>query len=121
MYQQQEVDFRPMIICDLGPTVNIARHLQRFLRPIYDQAAKTITFFKGADTIDALELYVQRGYLRSDTFFITIRLNDVCTTFPHSYMIETLEHFLNIYLPKRQIQGITIETILELVGLVLRN
>ena len=36
-------------------------------------------------------------------------------------MIETLEHFLNIYLPKRQIQGITIETILELVGLVLRN
>jgi hypothetical protein len=107
--------------CDLGPTINISRHLQRLLQPIYDEAAKKITFFKGADAIYALEFYAQKGYLRSDTLFVTIRINDLCTTFSHNYMIQTLEEFLHIYLPERQIQGITIETILELVGLVLRN
>lgn len=107
--------------CDLSPTINIARHLQRLVQPIYDQAAKSITFFKGTDAIDALELYAQKGYLRSNTVFITIYINDLCTIFPHDYMIQALEYFLNIYLPTRQIQGITIETLLELVRLVLRN
>ena len=107
--------------CDLGPTINIARHIQRILQPIYDEAAKSITFFKGVDAIDAIELYAQRGHLRSDTLFVTLRIHNLCTIFPHEQTIQALEQFLNIYLPEREIQGMSIETIIQLARLVLEN
>jgi len=108
--------------CDLGSTINISRHLQRLLQPIYDQAAKFITFFNGADAIDAIEIYAQKGYLQSNTLFATLHIHDLCTIFPHEQTIQALEKFLHIYLPEEgEIQGITIETIIQLVRLVLEN
>ncbi|CAF3044987.1 unnamed protein product [Rotaria sp. Silwood2] len=58
---------------------------------------------------------------RQTTFFAIFYIDDICTTFSHGQTIQSLERFLNQYVPDRQIQGITIETILELVTFFLQN
>ena len=107
--------------CDLGPTINISRHLQRLLQPIYDQAAQSMTYFKGVDAVDATEFYAQKGYLQPTTLFISLQVHDLYTIFPHEQTMQALEKFLSTYLPQREIQGLTISTILQLVRLVLEN
>src|ERR1700722_8693505 len=97
----------------LDPIMNIARLISRLLQPIYDQAAKSMTFFKGAHAVHVVESYAQTGHLRHNTLFATLHIDDLCTIFPHDQTIQALERFLNIYLPDRQIQGITIEIMIQ--------
>ena len=51
-------------------------------------------------------------------------MNDICTVFPHRETLDALKHFLNTYAlsdEEFQQQGMTIETVMQLVRLVLEN
>ena len=113
--------FRPRLLCTFGPTLSIARYLDRLLQPIYDQMASTTTFHKGADAVHALELYKQKGLLKPTTHFATLHIDHLHTMFPHKETIQALEHFLHDHGFNGHIQGLTINTIVQLVRLILRN
>ena len=99
-------------------------HLAELLWAMLDRVTDCQKFSQGADLIQALELYAQRGLLRSTNLFVTFTMDDVCTVFPHRQTLEALEHFLNTYASfneEFQQEGMTSETILRLVRLVLEN
>ena len=98
----------------MSPTRSISRFLYSLLQPIYGQISQSTTFLEGVDAVDAVELYTKNGFLRSTTLFATFTIDNLSTIFSHQYTLQSLERFLNEYLPDRRIQGVTIETILEL-------
>ena len=63
------IQAQPIMIPCESSFSNIARLLNRLLEPIYDRITFDSTFFKGADTIQALEAYIKQGHLRSATLF----------------------------------------------------
>ena len=104
--------------------MRIADHLAGLLWALFDRVTHCQKFSQGADAVQALELYAQRGLLRSTTSFVTFTMDDVCTAFPHRETLEALKLFLNTYASSNeefQQEGMTIETILRLVRLVLEN
>ncbi len=90
---------------------------------MFDQMTHCQTFSNSDDLVYSLEQYVQQGYLRETTSFITFNINNICTKFSHPEVIDTLEKFLHIYASKfgTVAEGLTNETILQLVRLVLQN
>ena len=71
--------------------------------------------------IDAIKLCAQEFYLRSTTLFASVHIEHLCTVFLQEETIQALERFLNIYLPKRHIYGIIIETVIKFFHLILAN
>ena len=102
-------------------TIHISRFLSRLLQPIYDQVTCSKTFIIGVDAIHAVEEYVKKGLLQPNTLFATLHINDLCTLFPHERAVQALQRFLNEHVLDGQIQGISIQTIMDLVRLILRN
>ncbi|CAF2131128.1 unnamed protein product [Rotaria magnacalcarata] len=119
--RKNEISVQPIMISCESPFINISRLLNRLLEPIYSRMAINTTFFKGADAIKALETYKNEGNLRSLTLFATVHVNNILTIFPHEQAIQVLERFLYDNVPKNQIQGISISTIIQLVRLLLEN
>jgi hypothetical protein len=109
-----------MISCE-SPFINISRLLNRLLEPIYDRIAFDSTFFKRSDAIQALETYTEEGHLRSTTLFTTLHIHNILSIFRHQRAIQILKRFLQNNILEKQIQGISIRTILRLVRSVLNN
>jgi len=109
-----------MISCE-SPIINIARLLNRLLEPIYDRVALKNTFFKGADAIQALETYMKHNHLQSTTLFATLHVNNILTIFPHEQAIQIVEHFLHDNVPTKEIQGMSITTIIQSIRFILAN
>ncbi|CAF4970434.1 unnamed protein product [Rotaria sp. Silwood1] len=109
------------MVCCLGLTIGISRYISRLLQPIYDQATRSTTFFKASNAVHALENYAKEVRLQSNTLFAAIHVNDLCTLIPHEQLTEPLQHFLYDYVPDGQVQGLTVDTIIELVRFVLQN
>ena len=109
-----------MISCE-SPIINIARLLNRLIEPIYDRVAWKNTFLKGADAIQALEIYMKNNRLRSTTSFATLHIKNILTIFPHEQAIEIVERFLYENVPTKEIQGMSITTIIQLIRFVLVN
>ena len=104
--------------------MRMADRLADLLWAMFDRVTHCQKFSQGADLVQALELYAQRGLLLSTTLLVTFTLDDVSTVFPHRETLQALEHFLNTYASSDeefQQQGMTIETILRLTRLVLEN
>ena len=118
---QEGVPFRPFMVGCLGPLMGIARFVSRLLQPIYDEVARSTTFFQASDAVHAVELYADKHLLKPTTLFATFHVNDLCTLLPHEETIEVLERFLKENTSKGHIQGLSIHTIIELVRLVLKN
>lgn len=98
--------------------------LSELLWSMFDRVTHCQKFTQAADVVQALELYAERNLLHPTTLFVTFTIDDICTVFPHRETFEALEHFLHIYAlsdEEFQRQGMTIETILRLVRLVLEN
>jgi hypothetical protein len=111
-----------MMICSSGPTIGIARYISRLLQPMYDQVSLSTTFFKETDAVHALEMYANQGLLLPTTLFATFHINDLCTIVSHEEIMQALERFLNEYYTHAQyIHGITNDTIMKLVHLILQN
>ncbi|CAF1366022.1 unnamed protein product [Adineta ricciae] len=119
--RKSEVPVQPIMVSCQSPFANISRLLNRLIEPIYDQVALHDTFFKGSDAIQALETYKNENYLRSTTLFATLHANNILTVLHHEQAIEILERFLLDNVHSKEIQGISIETIIQLVRLLLDN
>jgi hypothetical protein len=110
------------MVCSLGPTIEIARYISRLLQPIYDQVAFSTTFYKETDAVHAIEMYTNKGLLLPSTLFATLHINDLCSILSHEDMMQALKHFLNEYYKFNEyMQGISIDTIIKLIHIVLQN
>lgn len=109
------------MVCCLGPTVHIAYFIHRLVQPVFDHVAYSTTFFKGSDVVRCIEIYQEKHLLQSNTLFANLHINDLCTTILHKQALEALERFLNEFVPDRQIQSVSIDTLLQLVRCVLEN
>ena len=104
-----------------GLTTKIAHFLTRLLQPIYDHVCHRKTFNTGADALDAIENYAKHGFLRPNTLFATVHINNLCTIFPHEQTIAALQRFLYEFIIDGRVQGITIQSIIDLVRFFLEN
>ena len=109
------------MICCESPIINICRLVNRLLEPIYTRVALNNTFFKGADAVQALRACMGKGHLRSTTLFARLHVKHILTTFSHDQTIQLLERFLNDHVPTKDVQGMSIATIIQLVRVVLAN
>lgn len=125
LHQQESLIFKPIVISVLSPLMPICRYLNRLLTPIYyHQVARLITVQKGADIIPRLEIYQKQGYLQPTTFFVTIHIKDPYVSITHQECIETLQCFLDDFIPiegGHHIQGMKSTAIIELTKLILHN
>jgi hypothetical protein len=118
---QDEISVQPIIISCESPFINISRLLNRLLEPIYAQTPLNTIFFKGSDAIQALQTYKKQGFLRSTTSFAVLHVNNILTLFSHEQAIQILERFLYDNIPSKEIQGISISTMIQLARFLLDN
>ncbi|CAF2830114.1 unnamed protein product [Rotaria sp. Silwood2] len=71
--------------------------------------------------IHTLELYQQSKHLQPTTLFASFNIDELCTMFSHQQAIEALKFVLDYHAFDHFIDGITIDTIIQLVRLVLKN
>ncbi|CAF2890422.1 unnamed protein product [Rotaria sp. Silwood2] len=119
--RKENVPFHPVTNCRHGLTMKISRFLTHLLQPIYDRATHLKTFNTSADVIDAVEEYNKKGFLQSKTLFVNLYIHDLCTIFPYEPTVEALQRFLHKYIIDGRIQGILIQSIIDLVRLFLEN
>jgi hypothetical protein len=82
--------------------------------------ASTTTIIDGVDLLRKLAVYHQKGYFKSSTLFITFDITDLYTMLPQEKSLEILAEFLHEHHCEK-INGISIETIIELARLVLQE
>ena len=104
-----------------SPLMNMARLLNRLLKPIYDRVAMKNIFFKGADAVQALENSMKKNHLQSTTLFATLHVQNILMIFAHEQTIEIIERFLHDHVVTKEIQGISITTIIQLIHFILTN
>ena len=118
---KEGVPLEPIVICKDGPTVGISRYLSHVLCSIIDQTIGCKTSVSETGVVLALESYRQQGHLRPTTLFATFNIHPVCTMFPHEMTIDALQALLETHGSEQQTHGLTNETIVRLVRLVLKN
>lgn len=114
------MQFRPWYRGGLPALRAIANYLHELLQPWYDAATRSTTFDKGVDAVQAMEIFAQRGFLRTSTLFVTLEANEVDTIFLHSKALTSLQHFLSKHVPMGATSNLSHATISFLVCLVLR-
>ena len=99
-------------------TTGISRFLDRLIRPLFDKHARATTIVDGADLVHRLNKYVGDGRLKPTTLFCIFDITDLYTMLPQQESLYVLREFLIEYGYER-VNGISIDTILELANLVL--
>ncbi|CAF5069421.1 unnamed protein product, partial [Rotaria sp. Silwood1] len=115
------IPFEPVMVCCLGLTIDISRYISHLLQNIYDQATRSTTFFKASNVVHALENYATEVRLQSNTLFAAVHVNDLCTLIPHEQLTEPLQHFLYDYVPYGQVQGLTVDTIIDQLRTIINH
>ncbi|CAF1383535.1 unnamed protein product, partial [Rotaria sordida] len=117
---KENIPVRSIFVCNNGPTINIVRYITPLLWPIFDRATNCRRFSNGAiDVIHAIEHDAQMSHFQSPIHFVTFNLDDLTNIFPHDESMTALNYLLREQLPDQSIAGLTIDTILQLVQLVL--
>ena len=104
--------------------MRVADYLSALLWAMFDRVTRCQRWSHGADAVQALETYAQQDHLRASTLFVTFSMDNICAVLPHGEALDVLEHFLRRYAPDDEIfqkEGMTIDTVLRLVRLVLNN
>ena len=101
--------------------IGLSGFLYRLLQPIYDRISYETTYTKGSDAILAIDQYRKQGHLRSTTLFVTLHVHRILSIFNHQQTIQTLECFLEQYIPSKEIQGISTVTIVQLIQFILNH
>ena len=111
------------MICNDGPTGGISRFLGRLLESLFNDATHCKKFHKAVNVIHAMEFYEKTRQLQPATLFASFNIDNLCLMFSHQQVINALQCFLNNHytLSNGHIQDMTIDTILQLVRLVLDN
>jgi hypothetical protein len=68
-----------------------------------------------------MKFYAENGHLQPTTLFASFNIDELCITFSHQEAIIALEHFLHDYASDHLINDMNIDTIIQLVRLVLEN
>lgn len=118
---QDECPIQPIVVCNDGPTIGIARYVGHLLGLLFNEATHCRLFSKSINVLHALEYYSQSGHLQPITLFASFNIDDLCTRFSHDHAVAAFERFLHSYAFDHLIQGISIDTIIQLVRLVLEN
>ncbi|CAF5048699.1 unnamed protein product, partial [Rotaria sp. Silwood1] len=66
-----------------------------------------------------LQHYIQKGYLKSSTLFITFDINNLYTMLPQEESLNVLAEFLRVHNCEK-VNGLSIDTIIELARVVLQ-
>ncbi|CAF1494537.1 unnamed protein product [Adineta steineri] len=119
---KEGIPVQPNMICNDGPTEGICRFLGCLLGLLFNDSTHCKKFHKAVNVIHEMEFYQKNGQLQPTTLFATFNIDNLCLMFSHEQVIIALERFLNhCLLSDYHIQGMTIDTILQLVRLVLDN
>ncbi|CAF2979230.1 unnamed protein product [Rotaria socialis] len=119
---KEDIPVQPIMVCNDGPTMAIARYITPLLWSIFDRATNCIRFSNGAiDVVHAIERYAQNGHLKPSALFVTFNMDNLTTIFSHDETIAALKSLLSDQLKDQMIQGITVDTIIQLVYIVLQN
>ncbi|CAF2979247.1 unnamed protein product [Rotaria socialis] len=119
--RSEECPIQPIVVCNDGPTIGIAGYVGHLLGLLFNEATDCKLFSKSIDVIQAVEYYSQSGHLQPTTLFASFNIDDLCTRFSHDHAVAALERSLHSYAFDHLIQGMTIDTIVQLVRLVLEN
>jgi len=87
---------------------------------LFDNYAQNTTIVDGMDLLDKLQNYVEKGYLKSTTFFIIFDITDLYTMLPQEEALAILSEFLHEY-GCEKVDGISIDTIVHLARIVLEE
>ncbi|CAF3437009.1 unnamed protein product [Rotaria sp. Silwood2] len=91
-----EISVRPIVASIKAPARQISSFLDQLLTPIYNYAAKDITFINSIELIRKLKDYTEIGYLTSTTLFVTFDVADLYTMIPRDGAIAALRRFYTI-------------------------
>ena len=89
------------------------------LAPIFLHVARQTTFINGIDVVRKLEKYVQDGYFKSTTKFITADVTDLYTMIPRQGALEALARFCLKYSKQGKIGTFSIDHIMKMARLIL--
>jgi hypothetical protein len=101
--------------------MGISCYLGRLLGSLFNAATHCKTFDNKVDVIHAMKFYAETGHLHPTTLFASFNIDELCITFSHRQTIIALEHFLHDYSSDYLIDGMTIDTVIQLVRLVMEN
>jgi hypothetical protein len=110
---------RPIVSGLKHPTVKISKFLDKLLRPLFDQMAAETTTTSGSEVMKKLNEWSKYN-IRQDTLLCTMDVVDLYTMIPQTegvLSIKKMMHHLNL----KQIDGLTVETIIRLSRFVMKN
>ncbi|CAF4098144.1 unnamed protein product, partial [Rotaria sordida] len=110
---------RPILNTIHAASKQISQFLDKLLRPLFDRFVRQTTFVDGADLLEQLQKYIQKGYFNSSTLFITFDITNLYTMLPQEESLAILTEFLHTHNCER-INGLSIDTIIELARIVLQ-
>jgi hypothetical protein len=116
---QVGIPLRPIIAGIYAPATLISKFLNNLLAPIYLKVARTTKFIHSIDVVQQLETYVNNGYFKSTTKFITTDVKNLYTMIPREGAILALIRFLQKHAINAKIGPLSIDTILRMARLVL--
>lgn len=110
------------MICNNGPTIGISHFLGHLLDTLFNDVTYCKKFSNSVNVIRKMEIYNRDNRFKPTTLFASFNIDDLCLSFIHKHVIQALENFLTYNkFNEKQLQGMTISTIINLVQLVLNN
>lgn len=106
--------------CRYCPVKRLSTYLDGLLRPLYESNTQSVIVMNGMDFIGKLARFDEYSLL-PQTIFATFNIINLFMNVSHDRIEEALGRFLTNALPGNRHQNLTIETIQQLVKLVLRN
>ncbi|CAF1504616.1 unnamed protein product [Rotaria sp. Silwood1] len=116
---KKRTPLRPILNTIHAATKQISQFLDRLIRPLFDRFIRQTTFVDGADLLNRLQHYIQKGFLTSSTLFITFDINNLYTMLPQEESLNVLAEFLRVHNCEK-VNGLSIDTIIELARIVLQ-
>ncbi|CAF3160913.1 unnamed protein product [Rotaria sp. Silwood2] len=111
---------RPILNTIHAATKQISQYLDKLIRPLFDRFVRQTTIVDGADLLDQLQKYIQKGFFKSTTLFITFDIANLYTMLPQEESLAILVEFLRVHNCEK-VNGISIDTIVELGRIVLKS
>ena len=106
--------------CRYSPIKPLASYLDDLLKPLYENHTQTNNVVNGMDFIGKLA-HFDEYIMLPQTIFATLKIIDIYSKVSHDRIEEALGRFLSNALIGNRLDNLTIETIQQLVRLVLRN
>ncbi|CAM4819703.1 unnamed protein product [Rotaria magnacalcarata] len=116
---KKDTPLRPIVNTIHTATKKISQFLDKLIRPLFDRFVRQTTIVDGADLLDRLEKYIEKGNLNSSTLFITFDITNLYTMLPQEESLAILTEFLRVH-HCEIVNGISIDTIVELARIVLQ-